>query len=282
MPIDIVNFRGEEELAVLRDSQEARFDTRKVNVDKLLDPESTSTEELSLVDAVIKLDNIWKTKQYDMEMGRAELGKLNKTMAEKAKKKEDFSAEKALSVEKRQALTDLEATVPTIRAALDKYQAIVGNLVHPTVPRYNDEAFNTIERTWGTPSMKKTNLHHHQLLEMIDGYEAMRGVNVAGHRAYFLKGVGVMLNQALIQHGLSFLRKKQYTPLQPPYFMKKEVMAATAQLEQFDEELYKVQGEVSLLYSFSHKRNLLHSFSLDHILIYSLIPLTISHLYIFF
>ena len=29
--------------------------------------------------------------------------------------------------------------------------------------------------------------------------------------------------------------------LQPPYFMTKDVMAGVAQLEQFDEELYKVR-----------------------------------------
>lgn len=93
--------------------------------------------------------------------------------------------------------------------------------------------------------MNRANLHHHQLLEMIDGFESMRGVNIAGHRAYFLKGVGVLFNQALINYGLSFLRRRTYTPLQPPYFMKKEAMAKTAQLEQFDEELYKVQGEAN-------------------------------------
>jgi seryl-tRNA synthetase len=31
-----------------------------------------------------------------------------------------------------------------------------------------------------------------------------------------------------------------YTPNQPPQFMLKDLMAKTAQLEQFDEELYKV------------------------------------------
>ena len=31
------------------------------------------------------------------------------------------------------------------------------------------------------------------------------------------------------------------TPLQPPFFMKKEVMAETAQLEEFDEALYHVR-----------------------------------------
>lgn len=48
------------------------------------------------------------------------------------------------------------------------------------------------------------------------------------------------LNQALIWYGLQFLQKRGYIPLQPPYFMRKDVMAETAQLEQFDEELYKV------------------------------------------
>lgn len=30
------------------------------------------------------------------------------------------------------------------------------------------------------------------------------------------------------------------TAVQPPFFMKKEIMAETAQLEEFDEALYKV------------------------------------------
>ena len=36
---------------------------------------------------------------------------------------------------------------------------------------------------------------------------------------------------------------RRYTPLQTPFFMEKEAMAACAQLSQFDEELYKVSGE---------------------------------------
>jgi len=33
---------------------------------------------------------------------------------------------------------------------------------------------------------------------------------------------------------------KKYEVLQPPFFMKKELMAGIAQLEDFDEQLYKV------------------------------------------
>lgn len=48
---------------------------------------------------------------------------------------------------------------------------------------------------------------------------------------------------ALVNYGLHFLRKKNYTLCQPPYFMLRDQMAKTAQLEQFDEELYKVSGD---------------------------------------
>jgi seryl-tRNA synthetase len=51
----------------------------------------------------------------------------------------------------------------------------------------------------------------------------------------------VDLNQALISYGLDFLRKKGYKKIQPPFMMNKDQMSKTAQLEQFDEELYKVR-----------------------------------------
>ena len=39
---------------------------------------------------------------------------------------------------------------------------------------------------------------------------------------------------------MAFLFSKGFTPNQPPYFMLREQMAKTAQLSDFDEELYKV------------------------------------------
>jgi seryl-tRNA synthetase len=66
------------------------------------------------------------------------------------------------------------------------------------------------------------------------------GVDVAGGRGYYLKDEGVLLNLALINFGLAFLRKRGFKPMQTPFFMRKETMGKCAQLAQFDEELYKV------------------------------------------
>jgi seryl-tRNA synthetase len=106
-----------------------------------------------------------------------------------------------------------------------------------------DEAHNGVVARAGTPRPSGAGLlHHHELRWMVDGYEPDRGVGVAGHRAYFLKGAGLLLNQALISYGLAFLAAREYTPLQPPFFMNREAMAGVAQLSDFDETLYKVEG----------------------------------------
>lgn len=67
------------------------------------------------------------------------------------------------------------------------------------------------------------------------------GADVAGGRGFYLKGDGVLLNQALINFGLKFLDKRGYTLLHTPFFMRKDIMSKCAQLAQFDEELYKVK-----------------------------------------
>ena len=102
---------------------------------------------------------------------------------------------------------------------------------------------NALIRDWkpeGVTVEKRDCLSHHEVLTRLGGYDPERGVKVVGHRGYCLTGYGLFLNLALINYGLEFLFNKGYQPNQPPHFMLREYMAKTAQLEQFDEELYKV------------------------------------------
>lgn len=137
----------------------------------------------------------------------------------------------------------LEAAAGIVEKSLNAKLGTIGNIVHDTVPVSNNEDHNELIRTWapeGVTVEKRDCLSHHDVLSRLDGYEAERGVKVVGHRGYFLKRWGVFLNQALINYGLEFLAERKYIPLQTPQFMLKDMMAKTAQLEQFDEELYKV------------------------------------------
>lgn len=157
-----------------------------------------------------------------------------------AKKEELVTAKKELTEKEQKADQDLRFKVNQ-----------VGNIVHESVVVSNNEDNNELVREWKPDTYEKveavaaaTNapatLSHHEILLRLDGYDPERGVRIVGHRGYFLRNYGVFLNQALINYGLSFLAKNGYTPLQAPVMMNKDVMAKTAQLSQFDEELYKV------------------------------------------
>lgn len=83
----------------------------------------------------------------------------------------------------------------------------MGNLLHKDVVISDDEHNNKLIRKWGELPKIKVNetpgfAHHHQVLAMIDGYDPKRGSKVSGHRGYFLKGWGAILNMALVNYGL--------------------------------------------------------------------------------
>jgi seryl-tRNA synthetase len=242
MPLDINMFRVDRggDLKVLVESQKMRY---------VADPEGS-------VQAVVDADKAWSSLEWNFNQLRKNKNLASKEIgaAKKAKKPdEEVKAIMARVAQIKDELKQVEEDRVTARAELDRLLSGFGNIVDPSVKRGRDDDDELdVVKTWGDCKVpvdedgkEFTLLHHHELLYRIGGYEPKRGVAVAGHRAYYLRGVGVLLNQALINYGIAFLMKKEYEPLQPPFFMNKEIMAKTAQLEEFDEALYHVStGEV--------------------------------------
>lgn len=182
------------------------------------------------------------TLRMNLNIVKEDIGKLKKVNSKDPctdliNKKVEIEKEiEVIKVEEKKALDLLTSTYSKI-----------GNIVHESVPVSKDEEKNRIETTWGDIDKNLIipekgvpgKAHHHEILKWIGGYDAERGSKVSGHKGYFLKGPGMLLNQALQMYGTRFLANKNFTPIQPPYFMKKDVMAETAQLEDFDEQLYK-------------------------------------------
>mmetsp|Transcript_8944 Transcript_8944/g.21722 ORF Transcript_8944/g.21722 Transcript_8944/m.21722 type:complete len:493 (-) Transcript_8944:193-1671(-) len=220
-----------------------------------------------LVDQTLAKDEAWRDLRGEIDKQRTAVNKLQReVIAPKKKKKEPCDAEVAEMKAIKAKIAEMEAQLPTIAEERDELLKQIGNVVDPEVPISADEDADNLVVTLYPEPLEAENagdkpllpspisqleytlpaskpLTHDDLLWRIDGYEPLRGQQVAGHRGYFLKNAGVLLNQALINYGIAFLRKRGYQVLQPPYFMKKEVMAGIAQLEDFDEQLYKVSGK---------------------------------------
>lgn len=227
MPLDILAFRAHEggNPEAIRESQRRRF------------------ASVEAVDEIIAKDEKWRYMTGALDLMRKEKNQLNKQVGTKMKAKEPCDELIAQGKAMGEKILTTEAEQKALRVEIDKLIVKIGNIVDSSVPVGKDEDLhNKVERTWGVPRDPTGLLNHHDLLWRIGGYEPERGQVVAGHRGYFLKGVGVLLNQALINYSIAFLSKREYTPIQPPYMMNKDIMSGVAQLEEFDEALYKVSG----------------------------------------
>ncbi|XP_049404499.1 serine--tRNA ligase-like [Solanum stenotomum] len=251
--LDINLFRKDPE--IIRESQRRRFG------------------DVTLVDQVIQLDKEWRHRQFELDNLRKDFKKISKEVARLKNSGEDASQNIKDIAKNKQQIEKKEAEVQEVRATLYSKMEIIGNLVHDSVPISNDEANNVIVRSWGEKRTEKGLKNHVDLVKDLGIADIAKGANVAGGRGYYLKGAGVRLNQALINFALDFLEKREYTPLQTPFFMRKDIMAKCAQLAQFDEELYKVTGEGDDKYLIATAEQPLCAYHLDDWIHPSQLPL---------
>lgn len=228
MPLDINDFR----------------DYKGGNAQKIRDSQKKRFASVEVVDEIIHLDETWRVELKTLDNLKKENADRSKQIGKLKKAKQDASELIALVSESKQVIAEKETMLKALRQEIDAKVTSVGNYVEDDVVVSNDEdKDNKIIRTFGEFASADGKLFHHELLYMIGGYEPEAGSKVAGQRGYYLTGPAVLLNQALINYGLKFLMDREFTPVQPPYFMNKSIMAETAQLSQFDEELYKLPTE---------------------------------------
>mmetsp|Transcript_1760 Transcript_1760/g.3916 ORF Transcript_1760/g.3916 Transcript_1760/m.3916 type:complete len:470 (-) Transcript_1760:59-1468(-) len=235
MPIDINTLRKDKggDPDLVRKSEERRFRDPKV------------------VDTIIECDEAWIKGQFQLEMARKEVNKVQTQIKDRKKASkgsdacEDLLGEKE---EKEKAVVAQEEAVAELLAKRDAALHKIGNIVHDSVPVSKDEEKdNEVVSLWGNPTIFPEGSYgqdgsrpHYQILYMLGAVEFAIGHDVAGHRGYFLTGPGVILNQALLNYGLAFTARHGFKAVQPPFFMKKDLMGLAAELKDYDEVLYKI------------------------------------------
>ncbi|PNS15428.1 Serine--tRNA ligase, cytoplasmic [Sphaceloma murrayae] len=213
------------------------------NPDKIRESQRRRHAPEAVVDEVIAMFEDHRAAQYEVMQIRTEINVVQKEIGGIKKAKGDASEQLKKKVDLEQKMKKQQVSADEKLVALHKKVKTIGNYVHESVPVSDNEDNNAEIKVWapeGTEVVKRDCLSHHEVLTRLDGYDPERGVKIVGHRGYCLTGYGLFLNLALVNYGLEFLFNKGYTPNQPPFFMLREQMAKTAQLEQFDEELYKV------------------------------------------
>jgi seryl-tRNA synthetase len=131
-------------------------------------------------------------------------------------------------------VTRLESELRQIETTLEAKALFVPNPPLPDVPDEQTEL-----RSWGTPA-PKGGKPHWEIAERLGILDLPRGAKLAGSGFPVLMGAGARLARALINFMLDLhTREHGYIEVEPPFVVRREVMAGTGQLPKFEDDLYR-------------------------------------------
>jgi len=209
------------------------------NLEKRGDP-----EKLKMLDDLIGFDREWRqllTRVNELRQRRnvvtEEIAKLKKEGKEASKK-----VEEAKNIPKE--VHKLEAQVEERKERVNFILFRLPNLLHESVPVGKDESANVVVRVVGRPlKFGFEPKNHLEIAENLGLLDAERAAKVAGHGFYYLKGALVLLDFAIMNYTIDFMIKRGYGLVEPPFMMRKKPYMGATDLETFEDQLYKVEGE---------------------------------------
>ncbi len=141
-------------------------------------------------------------------------------------------------------LKSLEKELKDTEEALEKVLLSLPNIPHESVPVGEDEKDNEVVKKWGTPrEFDFTPKPHWEIGVSLGIFDFERATKLAGSRFVIYKGLGALLERALINFMLDLHTKKHgYEEVIPPFIVNRETLVGTGQLPKFEEDLFKLEG----------------------------------------
>jgi seryl-tRNA synthetase len=217
-------------------------------------------DKLAWVDDLLDNDQKWRSLQVQANALRQQRNKLTEQIAKLRKEGHDATPVMREAEAIPEKIRELEQEAGNARERINQILMQLPNVMHESVPTGKDEHDNVEVRKWGTPpqfSFKP--LDHIDLAIKLDLVDLERAARVAGARFYYLKKDLVRLNYALISYALDFIAQKGYIVMQPPYLLRREILSGAVALSDFEETIYKIEGEdLYLLATSEHALNAFH------------------------
>ncbi|MFT4311014.1 MAG: serine--tRNA ligase [Candidatus Woesearchaeota archaeon] len=206
------------------------------------------TKKIELVEKIIVEDKKWREIKYEEDSLRSERNKLSKEI--NTLKKQGKDIKKILEEVKKIPLKikELEQKRKKIEEKIDVWLKDIPNLMHESVPYGKDDSENVEIRKWGTPKKFDFELMpHSEIAEKLNVADFERSAKISGSGFYILKGKLALLNQALIRFAIDTLVRKKYEYQEVPYMLNKDVYETGVSLEDFEDVMYRIEGEEKYL-----------------------------------
>ena len=217
------------------------------------------------INELISLDQRRRQLIVEMQHVKHEKNTLSHSIASKKKEKADASQEISEMKNVSNRILSLEEEKRLIESRFNFLMRNLPNIIDQSVPIGNNENDNVVIKQHGTiKNLEFRPKDHIAIATSLDLVDLERAAKISGSRFYFLKKELVIMNYALIQFAIDFLSDKGYILSQPPYMIRRSAMEGAVILEDFEQVLYKINGED--LYMIGTSEHALASMHMDEIL----------------
>jgi len=147
------------------------------------------------------------------------------------------------------ALKVKESELDAIQLQMKKFQLMIPNLLHESVPEGADEEHNIEIKQWGDiPSFDFKPKDHVDLGETLGMLDFERAAKLSGSRFLVMRGQLARLQRALAQMMLDVhVDQHGYQETYVPLLVSSDCLYGTGQLPKFSEDFFTVQGERDLV-----------------------------------
>lgn len=203
-------------------------------------------KNFEIIDAIIRIDNIRKTNQSNLDNILKELKILSKKIAvliQKNEKDEIEFLKSRIHILKKNS-KDLQNNLYHEKNKLYKLLCQVPNLPHESVPYGKTSKDNQIifEKKFKIV-LSSDALPHWELVKKYQLIDFELGIKVAGAGFPVFIGKGARLQHALIQFFLENNSKKGYKEIIPPFLINTMSGFGTGQLPDKEEEMYHIKKD---------------------------------------
>ena len=196
---------------------------------------------VDLVDEAIAADTNRRARIGEFETLRAEQNLFGKTVAAAPK-----DEKKALVAQAQELSARVKAAQQLSVDAEAEFTRVVGAIQNPIVegvPSGGEENFITLREVGEKATFDFEPRDHAELGELLGAIDIARGTKVSGSRFYFLKGVGMRLELALMNMALDKALAEGFVPLITPTLVRPEIMAGTGFLGEHADEIYYLPAD---------------------------------------
>ena len=210
------------------------------------DNELKKNKNPEVVDSVLKLDERWRDSLKKVETLKHTRNVVSEEINKSKKTKDEKTAQKKIK-EMKGVAEDIKKLEEEVEDLYQKRTAELGrlsNIIHSDVPKGKDDSENVeIKQVGKIPEFKFNIKNHVELCESLDIADFEISGVTSGNGFYFLKGDLGLLNQALIQFAIQHMSKQGYIYIEPPLLLRKEILGAAIDVNEWRDTIYAIEGE---------------------------------------